>query len=291
MPGAIRLVRVAGIEVFVHWSWAIIALISIQFRAHSYSSRFFSALEYLSLFAIVLLHEFGHALACRSVGGRAERIVLWPLGGIAYVAPPPRPGAVLWSIAAGPLVNVALVPITIAAAWVTNDVGANSDIVRFFRQLAFINGALLVFNMLPIYPLDGGQILHAVLWFFIGRGRSLMVAAIVGFVGAGAMIVGALYLRSVWFGILAFFNIQRARSGYAVAKALRARELAPRHQGPSCPRCHQAPPKGAHWLCPCGNTFDTFDTNASCPRCTRQFATTACVDCGESSPRVAWHAS
>ena len=48
---------------------------------------------FLGLFLIVTLHEFGHALACRQVGGKADQIVLWPLGGVAYVAPPPRPGA------------------------------------------------------------------------------------------------------------------------------------------------------------------------------------------------------
>src|SRR5438477_7968109 len=72
-------------------------------------------LEYLSLFVIVLIHEFGHALACRQVGGVANRIVLWPLGGVAFVNPPRRPGAYLWSIAAGPLVNVALIPILAVA--------------------------------------------------------------------------------------------------------------------------------------------------------------------------------
>ena len=56
-------------------------------------------------------HEFGHALACRQVGGSANQIILWPLGGVAYVNPPQRPGATLWSIAAGPLVNVALLPV------------------------------------------------------------------------------------------------------------------------------------------------------------------------------------
>src|SRR5205823_4575722 len=68
-------------------------------------------LEYVSVFVIVLMHEFGHALACRQVGGIANRIVLWPLGGIAFVDPPRRPGAYLWSIAAGPLVNVILLPV------------------------------------------------------------------------------------------------------------------------------------------------------------------------------------
>jgi Zn-dependent protease len=72
-------------------------------------------LEYLALFSIVLMHEFGHALACRQVGGTADQILLWPFGGVAYVNPPQRPGAMLWSIAAGPLVNVALFPLLLAA--------------------------------------------------------------------------------------------------------------------------------------------------------------------------------
>ena len=76
-----------------------------------YNSLVWNALEYLALFVIVLLHEFGHALACRQVGGTADRIMLWPLGGVAFVNPPQRPGATLWSLAAGPLVNVALLPI------------------------------------------------------------------------------------------------------------------------------------------------------------------------------------
>src|SRR3954466_2356827 len=114
--GSIRLFRLAGIDVFLHWSWLLVAAYQIQERARGYPSITWPALEYLALFGIVLMHEFGHALACRSVGGQANQIVLWPLGGVAYVRPPTRPGATLWSIAAGPLVNVILLPI-IAAVW------------------------------------------------------------------------------------------------------------------------------------------------------------------------------
>src|SRR5437870_891504 len=106
--GAFRLFRFAGIDVFIHWSWFIVALIELQTRKNLYSSPAWNVAEYLSLFAIVLLHEFGHSLACRQVGGTSNQIVLWPLGGVAYVSPPQRPGAVLWSIAAGPLVNVVI---------------------------------------------------------------------------------------------------------------------------------------------------------------------------------------
>src|SRR5712671_4133354 len=106
--GSFRLFRFLGIDVFLHWSWFLVAVYEIQSRAGTYSSVTWNILEYLALFGIVTIHEFGHSLACRQVGGRADRIVLWPLGGVAYVDPPPRPGPTLWSIAAGPLVNVAL---------------------------------------------------------------------------------------------------------------------------------------------------------------------------------------
>src|SRR5467141_3025399 len=110
-PGSIRLFRFSGIDVFFHLSWFVVAAYEINGRTRSYSSLTWNVLEYLALFLIVTLHEFGHSLACRQVGGTANQIVLWPLGGVAYVNPPPRPGAALWSIAAGPLVNVVLVPI------------------------------------------------------------------------------------------------------------------------------------------------------------------------------------
>src|SRR5437879_5387777 len=117
-----------------------------------------------------MLHEFGHALACRQVGGRADQIVLWPLGGVAYVDPPQRPGPMLWSIAAGPLVNVVLFPILLGACFLAGAAGwAKSfrDGYVFLLMVAVINKWLLLFNLLPIYPLDGGQIFRSLLWFVI----------------------------------------------------------------------------------------------------------------------------
>ena len=127
-----------------------------------------------------MTHEFGHSLACRQVGGRADRIVLWPLGGVAYVDPPQRPGATLWSIAAGPLVNVALAPIFWALFSFAKSAGwkrTAHDQYEFVFGLLAIDIVLLVFNMLPFYPLDGGQIFRSLLWFVLGRARSLLVAA------------------------------------------------------------------------------------------------------------------
>src|SRR5437879_5641328 len=117
--GSFHLLRFAEVDVFIHWTWLVVAFIELSARTSSYNSPAWNLAEYLALFGIVLMHEFGHALACRSVGGQADRIILWPLGGIAYVKPPPRPGAVLWSIAAGPLVNVLLVPLTLGLSYVS----------------------------------------------------------------------------------------------------------------------------------------------------------------------------
>ncbi|MFZ3202191.1 MAG: M50 family metallopeptidase, partial [Candidatus Acidiferrales bacterium] len=165
--GAIHLFRVAGIDLYLHWSWFLVAAYEIETRAGTYSSPVWNAVEYLALFLIVTLHEFGHALACRSVGGTANQIVLWPLGGVAYVDPPPRPGATLWSIAAGPLVNVALVPVfyaleSLARTSVWADTMPNG--YELLHAVWWINVGLLAFNILPIYPLDGGQILRSLLW-------------------------------------------------------------------------------------------------------------------------------
>ena len=161
--GSFKLVRIAGIDVFVHWSWFFVAVFEINSRSGRYSSITWNILEYLALFLIVTAHEFGHALACRQVGGRAERIVLWPLGGVAYVDPPPRPGATLWSIAAGPLVNVALLPVFAMLWYSGHSLGwewSFRDAYHFVRALCVIDISLLIFNMLPIYPLDGGQTLQ-----------------------------------------------------------------------------------------------------------------------------------
>src|SRR6267142_5390339 len=125
--GSIRLFRFSGIDVFLHWSWFLVAAFEISNRTGSYSSRGWNVVEYLSLFCIVMVHEFGHALACRQVGGTANQIVLWPLGGVAYVNPPPRAGATLWSIAAGPLVNVMLAPLLIAAVVVAGPLGLDQQ--------------------------------------------------------------------------------------------------------------------------------------------------------------------
>jgi len=294
--GSLRLFRLSGIEVFLHWSWFVVAVYEIQQRdGGRYSSIKWNILEYLGLFVIVLLHEFGHALACRQVGGRANRIVLWPLGGVAYVDPPPRPGATLWSIAAGPLVNVALVPVILGLRYLCGHLGwyqGTPDLSVLLKWILFINVALFAFNILPIYPLDGGQILRALLWFVFGRARSLMIAASLGFVGVIGFVGVAVWRQSVWFGAVAAFTLLNCWSGLKQARALLTVARLPRREGFACPGCKSKPPLGDYWKCSnCHHAFDTFQTGAVCPACGTRFNLTRCLDCGWVYPMEQWAAA
>ena len=277
---------------FLHWSWFVVALYEVQERTSRYSSPAWNVAEYLSLFAIVTLHEFGHALACRRVGGAADQIVLWPLGGLAYVSPPQRPGATLWSTAAGPLVNVALLPVLVSLLLLGRSLGwaaAFPDGIALLRAVSFMNFGLLVFNLLPVYPLDGGQILRSLLWFAMGRVRSLIVATVFGFLGVLGLGSLAFRARSSWLGILAAFVALNCWRGFQQARALSRIARLPRHHGFACPSCGSAPPIGALWVCGgCRQPFDTFETRAVCPRCGAQFSATHCVDCGSLHPIADW---
>jgi Zn-dependent protease len=240
MKGAFPLFRVAGIQVYLHFTWFIVAALEITRFASRYHSPIWGALEYLGLFLIVLLHEFGHAFACRQTGGQADRIVLWPLGGVAFVQPPPRAGAYLWSIAAGPLVNAVLFPFLMLAAFVAVRLQwgiIHPDVLHFIVSIFYVNGALLFFNLLPVYPLDGGQIVRGLLWLRLGPIRSLKIASVIGFVGAVLFAIWAVSVRSIWLGVIAFFVFGQAQVGWRAAQnlALESEEAARREAAVSPP--------------------------------------------------------
>ena len=293
--GSIHLFRFAGVDVYLHWWWFVVAVYEIQGRTSHYSSIGWNIAEYLGLFFIVLMHEYGHALACRQVGGIADRIVLWPLGGVAYVNPPPRPGATLWSIAAGPLVNVVLLPILSGLGILGRATGwsyANPNAHVLLHNIWWIDLGLLLFNILPIYPLDGGQILRSLLWFVLGRARSLMAATVIGFIGALGLIGLALWQQSLWFGVLAVYMITNCWGGWKHARALALFAKLPRRDEFHCPKCRTSPPIGEFWKCNhCGQAFDTFAKQATCPHCGSKFPETYCPDCSQSSPMSEWTSS
>jgi len=290
----IKLFRVAGIQVYLSWWWFLLAIYEIQARRGSYRSIGWNIAEYVALFAIVLTHEFGHAFATRQVGGTADKIMLWPLGGVAYVDPPQRPGATLWAIAAGPLVNVALAPLLYLAAVVTRPAGwpdVTTDLHRFVIAVLWVDIGLFIFNILPVYPLDGGQILRSLLWFFMGRGRSLMTATVIGFFGVAGFLALAVYWQDWWFGLIAFYAGSNCWSAFKTARAMLEQEKIPRRMGVKCPSCGMAPPMGPYWGCAsCQQSFDTFETGGRCPHCGTQYGVNTCLDCRRSASQTEWAA-
>ncbi len=309
--GSIRLFQIFGITVYLHMTWFLIVLFEMSSGGNYYTSPSWRLLEIVALFGIVLIHEFGHALACRSVGGKADTIILWPFGGFAYVSPPWRPGAMLWSIVAGPMVNVILIPITIGIFWITvarhvpltwdnlvnlilSTPAGVGNLGRFLSRLVLINIILLVFNLLPVYPLDGGKILWSLLWFITGEGLALRIASVIGLIGSGLLGVFAFQSGQIYMMAISAFLIFEAVSAYRQSTRLLVMNKIPRHTRYHCPHCDKGARRGDFWTCAsCGTHFDIFASHGQCPNCQASFMNTEiqCPECGGTSQVAAWFAA
>jgi Zn-dependent protease len=240
LGGAFRIGQLFGINIHVHFLF----LIWIAFRLISAGDDFRNEALFLGmLFGIVLLHEFGHCFGARWVGGDARDIMMWPLGGLAYAQAPMRPGPQFVTVAAGPMVNVVLCLVSAAAIFAgtgggllpgINPLGGGfyqvGPITAYPSWLSFaytfyrVNLFLLAFNLLPIYPLDGGQLFHAVVWKFIGLQRATVLACQVGLVGAAVMLIlalrggggGILFFIAIFGGLTCWQRYQAARQGLLV---------------------------------------------------------------------------
>lgn len=156
-----------------------------------------------ALFLMVLLHEFGHCFGARRVGGSADEILLWPLGGLASVSPPHDPRSHFITAAAGPFVNLVLFALLggAIALWLGTPAAIPWNPLHPFTPLrleAFpttaqrwllvvfgLNYTLFLFNvLLPMFPFDGGRLIQALLWARTGYGRSMEIATGMGMVGA-----------------------------------------------------------------------------------------------------------
>jgi len=205
-----RIGRIWRINIRVHIVFVICAVLLIWAElpkaddpfAPSISRALINGLGiYVILFGIVLLHEFGHCWGARREGGSADEILLWPLGGLAYTNPPNHWRAHLVTTVAGPAVNVLICAFTSAALalWCGSLLAVPWNPLHPFRPvgnirfsegqywLASVHGVsyfLLVVNVLPIFPFDGGRIMQALLWKSRGHRSSMEIATGTGMVGA-----------------------------------------------------------------------------------------------------------
>ena len=219
--------RIAGISVGVNWSWLIVfALITWTLATSIFPSTnpgladgayvAMALIAALLFFTSLLLHEYGHALQARRDGMEIEGITLWLFGGVAkFRGMFPSAGAEFRIAIAGPLVSLALGLLFLGVPLLLG-LPATVDGVLFW--LGSINIALLVFNLLPALPLDGGRVLRSILWYARGEFVSATrLAAGIGrgfgyiFVAAGvALIVFASPVTGIWLAFVGWFLLQAA---------------------------------------------------------------------------------
>lgn len=224
-----RVGRVRSIDIRVHVAFVLAAVVVVWMQLPPRGSEIPWQLStvlidglglYAILFGIVLLHEFGHCWGARRTGGQADEILLWPLGGLAYVQPPHDPRAHMVTALAGPMVNVAICAICSGAiaAW-AGSLGAvpwnplhplqpadamflpttgQTWLIRIFGISYF----LLLINMLPIFPFDGGRVLQAWLWPRRGYRESIEIATGTGMVGAIGIALFGLFVAEGWLLIM-----------------------------------------------------------------------------------------
>jgi Zn-dependent protease len=228
-----------GIQVRIHLLFVVFIIAELIWSLkRDAEGPAIKAFEMGWLWLLVILHEFGHCLACRLVGGEADRVLLWPLGGLAMCRPPQNWRASLITTLGGPGVNFALIPVLGAAllaagagwhavifnpfdpmsVWKTVDwFSINTSYWRYLLWTAhYINFLLFAFNMcLVMYPMDAGRVFQELLWWRMGYKRSLTIATNVGLVvavciGTFAVLSGqGLLLGIALFGGITCFNQRR----------------------------------------------------------------------------------
>jgi stage IV sporulation protein FB len=233
--------RIAAIDVRVHFVFLLFVAVMLLRSLFGAADRgqlvplgfLVTALTMACLFAIVLAHEFGHALACRWKGGEANEILMWPLGGLAYCRPRPRWQDHMITVVGGPMVNVVICVIAggflfaitgvsfgiavpnplnlFGGLFVPFGEGGERQIMDSWSLLTLyvvnaLSFLLLLFNLLPIFPLDGGRIVQAGLWPRWGYMGSMRFAVRTGVIGSVALLVFGLVMSQYMLAGIALFG-------------------------------------------------------------------------------------
>ncbi len=183
-----RIGSFAGIGVYIHATFLLIlgwVVLSHWLQGHTVAATVAGVVFMLALFGCILLHEFGHALMAKKYGIRTRDITLLPIGGVARLERmPDEPRQELWVALAGPAVNVVIA--AALYAWLTlsdtleplGSLGLASG--SFWERLMVLNVFVVVFNLIPAFPMDGGRVLRALLAMRLEYTRATQIAATVG---------------------------------------------------------------------------------------------------------------
>jgi Zn-dependent protease len=189
MRPTIRLGKMFGIDVGLHWSILLIAFVLISALSGTVLPSFapglagaaylLAAVSTAALFmGSIVAHELGHSIVAQRNGIEVRGITLFALGGVAALESEPEdPGAAARIAIAGPAVSVAIGVGALAGAAMLGALGAGGLVVAAFTWLGIINLALAVFNMIPALPLDGGRVLQAALWKRSGQQHHATISA------------------------------------------------------------------------------------------------------------------
>lgn len=164
-----------GIETRLHWSFLLVLVLLFVVGAvgNGLPAALTTVTLFVAIFGCVLLHELGHALAARRYGIGTKEILLLPIGGLAQLERiPSNPRQELVIAVAGPLVNVAIVALLLPVSMVSQ--------ASFVATLIQVNVILVIFNLLPAFPMDGGRILRAILAFRMSAARATRIASSIG---------------------------------------------------------------------------------------------------------------
>jgi len=241
MRGSFKIFTWLGIPVFLHWTFGLIFIYILwhaQVEGLGTIETIWLTVLFLSLFLCVLLHEYGHAIAARRYGVKTRDIVLMPIGGVARLERmPEKPFHEFVVAIAGPAVNVVIAVLLFViigftveegayaemlfSAVQTRDIGQEiatesgylmSPTVHFFIYLAFTNVVLVIFNMIPAFPMDGGRVFRALLSMWLGRPKATKIAAWLGQVIALMLVGAGIWGSDYMLSLLGLFVIYAARA-------------------------------------------------------------------------------
>jgi len=225
MRSSLKVASIFGIEVRIHLTF-LLFLVWIWFSYYQvagFAGAVQGVLFILSLFACVLLHEFGHAFAARGFGIETPDITLLPIGGVARLSRiPEKPWQELVVAIAGPLVNVviaaALIFVIHGSAPLEQLEYLESPRIELLAKLASVNVMLVLFNLIPAFPMDGGRVLRALLAMAMPYARATQIAA---WIGQGLAVVFGIFgiFGNPFLIFIAFFIFVGAQQEAAMARS------------------------------------------------------------------------